>query len=94
MSDECTCDCHMPGKFIMHMTPCCEICQNCGKRIAIEKYANHMASCVARVQFDYHEVNYKNIETIIISALEFYAKSGDDDGELAKKTIKSVAAIL
>lgn len=31
--DECDCECHEPGKRIMHCAPCCDTCLDCGKNI-------------------------------------------------------------
>lgn len=31
--DECDCECHEPGKVIMHCAPCCTPCPDCGKNI-------------------------------------------------------------
>ncbi len=45
MSDECVCDCHIPGHFAMHMTACCKLCSMCGKKIAIEKMDKHTTTC-------------------------------------------------
>jgi hypothetical protein len=92
MSDECHCDCHIPGHFAMHVTPCCEVCAGCGKRIAIEKWSTHQQSCGVEVHYDHPETNDSEIESDILSALNFYATLGKDNGELARKTIKKVFA--
>lgn len=92
MFDECTCDCHIPGHFAMHIAPCCEVCSKCNKRIAIVKWSEHEKTCDTQVQL-LHDEPPNDFEEMIISALEFYANSGEDNGELARETIKIVTTV-
>lgn len=94
MSDECTCDCHTPGHVVLHMTPCCETCPKCGSRIAIEKWSSHQEACVIRVRSLSQATPSVNVEGTTLAALEFHAKSGGDNGEMARKTLKAITATL
>lgn len=95
MSDECTCECHQSGVVIVHLAPCCEVCPNCGKRIAMEKWAGHQTACGAQVQnVVSRRLERKDIEGLLIAALDFYAKEGDDGGEIARDALEQITATL
>jgi len=42
---ECECECHKPGKVVMHFVPCCQMCEHCGKRFK-SGFESHKRACV------------------------------------------------
>lgn len=41
----CQCECHQPGKVVLHDRVCCEQCPTCRKQIVLEHFDVHKAVC-------------------------------------------------
>jgi len=102
MNEECACPCHNSSLMVMHIAPCCEQCNYCGKHIRFECLEEHVARCGGHVGQWQQQVarQLADIEDVLVSALSFYAdpenwqgqeaKAVADSGEIARRALAQV----